>query len=621
MDMPPEIERHIGRILILAGKPLMRRPIPAGAVLDALPLACAQDEFTCSRVRAYLQTYMKKIGLTTLRIEGGAHEGDSSLIQPNRHGEPIDSAWRARMEAYYQPGDFLMINAGAIAYDGDFVPVGSFISLGFDFAQLDIGYRDHWLAPLTDSSSLLSNEAATMPSVTISNWDPMTALGLSYEVFMAEMSKQDGIAYQDTTTSGKPRIAGMQISAEPVRGYAVGVNRISQYGGGARGGSSFSDFVDALLMTSNAHGSEETNRVASLTSVIQFPGRVPFAVYSEYAGEDNTYEGKFRLGATNFSLGLDFPTLWRNFDMGFEISEWQNVWYVHPLYPRGLTNDDLVVGHWFGDQRLFGDALGGHSAMLRAGWQLPNGDYAQARFRTMQLDEKWTFSNAPRPYETMQMLDVQYSSAWKNHPIEARLQVGRDIFGDSFARLAAAFDFAPTGTRGRAMLDENGPSKDVEMFIDAGMQYSRAREYLLLQFKQRDTTSYEPDYHVGVGARRRVSARNDIGVRVEFDRVNDVDLFSFRAVDYRFRLGEHLALTGFFGVGRYEIELPAYGYYIGGGFQYRNLFPGWDLALDYRFYDKMTRDKGLPSDPESNPGLPRRVIDVNGYGLYISKRW
>ena len=62
---------------------------------------------------------------------------------------------------------------------------------------------------------------------------------------------------------------------------------------------------------------------------------------------------------------------------------------------------------------------------------------------------------------------------------------------------------------------------------------------------------------------------------------HDVDghqLISLRAVDYRFRFNRLLAFNGFFGVGRYDIGLPAYGYYWGFGVQAMNLLPNWDEA-------------------------------------------
>lgn len=626
LDLAPRIERQIERVLILAGKPVMRRPIAAAVVLDALPFACERDRALCVEVRRYLDRYMDRYGVTHGRVQAVVTSGDSTAALPNRHGEPVDSAWRAAVSGYFQLNDYVILNAGGIAYDGDTTATGSVLSIGFDFAQLDIGFRDHWLGPMSDSSMLISTEAPTMPSVTLSNYAPISPLGLSYEVFAAQMSRQTGIAFQGTTTTGKPRLAGLQLAMEPVVGYAVALNRITQYGGGARGGRGFSDFLDALFTTSNeqdvsGQGSSDVNRIASLTSNLLFPGPVPFGVRVEYAGEDNAWD-KYRLGQTTVSLGIDFPILWRYFDATYELSEFQNGWYVHHIYPDGPRNEGQVLGHWFGNHRLPRDAMGGRSHLLRIGWMLPRGDYARLSYRVLDLDPRWAFQNTQRPYRTMHMLGIDYATSWKGHAINARLEGGRDVFGESFARLGFAFDFVPLADAiRRGSGEETNPRSGVELFLDAGVQYSRAREYLLLQFRQRDTSSYASNYHFGIGARRPVSARSDLGVRLELDEVDGHSLVSVRALDYRFRPNRKLAFGAFLGVGRYDLTLDAHGYYYGIGAQYRDLFPGWDLGLDYRRYDKLNRDKGLPSDPESNPGLPRRYIDVDGVSLYVSKRW
>ena len=40
------------------------------------------------------------------------------------------------------------------------LPTGSMLSAGFEFAQLDVGYRDHWFSPFTDSAMLISTRGA-----------------------------------------------------------------------------------------------------------------------------------------------------------------------------------------------------------------------------------------------------------------------------------------------------------------------------------------------------------------------------------------------------------------------------------------------------------------------------
>ena len=74
--------------------------------------------------------------------------------------------------------------------------------------------------------------------------------------------------------------------------------------------------------------------------------------------------------------------------------------------------------------------------------------------------------------------------------------------------------------------------------------------------------------------------------------------------------------------GRYDVDLPCYGYYWGAGLQYRDILPKWDLSLDWREHYKMGRDKTvLPNDPPSTPERTRMFFDVNSYALYLSRRF
>jgi hypothetical protein len=626
LQMSPDIERQIERVLILAGKPTMRRPIAAATVLDALPRACAVDRQTCEQVRRYLQRYMKTWGVTTAEVQGAVHSGDSDSVLPNSHGDTVDSPWRVQAQGFWQPNDHVLVSAGGIAYDDDATPTGSLVSLGFDWAQLDVGFRDHWLSPLSDSSSLVSTEAPTMPSVTLSNYEPISPLGLSYEVFAAEMSKQDGIAINDTVTSGKPRLAGLHGAIEPAAGYALAITRIAQYGGGARNGNAFSDFKDAIFGSSNTLGTDAgaENRLVALTSSIQFPGKLPLAVHAEYSAEDNAYKGNKLLGATNFSLGIDLPLLFKAFDLTMEVSEWQNDWYVHSLYPLGLTNDGRVIGHWFGDQRIFGDAIGGSSQMLRAGWRMRSGGYVQARYRTSKHDSDWRRGDDPGfSYDRMHSLGIAYSGSLRGWPFTTEIIAGQDPFGDSFARLTASVDLAELGRNvgSRYVEPESSSESSVAFFVDAGAYYHTVRRILASDMPIIRTESRTTP-HIAIGVRRKVSARNDLGVRVEVDQdVDGYSLWSFRAIDYRFRWARNVAFSGFFGAGRYDIRLPAYGYYWGLGVQYTDVMPKWDIGLDARHHEKLGRDKTLPNDPPSTPDRTRMFFDMDGFTLSMSRRF
>ena len=97
-------------------------------------------------------------------------------------------------------------------------------------------------------------------------------------------------------------------------------------------------------------------------------------------------------------------------------------------------------------------------------------------------------------------------------------------------------------------------------------------------------------------------------------------LLAVRALDYRYRFDNPLALSFFVGAARYDLATPAYGYYLGGGMQWRNILPRTDLSLDLRYADKVARDKLLPDDPGTDP-RPDSFYDVTGATLSLSYRF
>ena len=240
LNLEPEMERQIERVLILADEPILKRPFAVALVEDALPQACMVDEALVQEgqeVSAALLARLCRYPCERHRRDHARRDGD---VVPNEHGLPESSHWELSAQGYVQPNDYVLVSAGAIAYKGRTVPTGSMLSLGFNWAQLDIGYRDHWLSPATDSSMLLSTEAPTMPSVTLSNYEPLTRLGFQYEFFLARM-EQVGEPEQTATISSTTAREASAIRASSVRSCrsspsAAGRSAstgISQYGGGS----------------------------------------------------------------------------------------------------------------------------------------------------------------------------------------------------------------------------------------------------------------------------------------------------------------------------------------------------------------------------------------------------
>lgn len=623
LNLSPEIERQIERVLILADRPITARPIAAATVLEALPAACRIDPALCTRVRRYLNRYMHKAGVVQASAEVAAHDGAITPL-PNQHGASSDSEWRASVQGYWQPSDYVLVSLGGVGDADDVVATGSMLSAGFDWAQLDIGYRDHWFSPFTESAMIISTEARTLPSITLSNYRPLTRLGFQYEVFLAQMEHSDQIRFEDGFTSGKPRLAGLRFSIEPTPGWSLGANRLMQYGGGERGGTSFSDFIDALFKPhqndnrSDSLSQEEEfgNQTAAWTSRFIFPGRTPFAAYLEYAGEDNSYEGNYRLGNAGLSIGITFPRLWQRFDLTYEASEWQNGWYTHGIYLDGMTNDGHVLGHWGADRRVFEDSVGAQTHMLRVGWNAPFGGYLQLQARTV-ANESYGANGYERGYDAA----LSYSRGIHGYTVGGEVLAGRDVFGESYSRIAGFVRFGDDWEAGGAVdewAEDLGRPRGAELFADAGINFSQLG--IRLDGSPADTKKLGGAAHFAIGARRAVSDRSDLGVRAELDDIDGDMLLSVRALDYRYRFHNPLAVSVFLGASRLDLATPAYGYYYGAGVQWRNLLPNIDLGLDLRYGDKIARDKLLPSDPPSTK-RPDSFYDLTGATLSLSYRW
>ncbi len=160
-------------------------------------------------------------------------------------------------------------------------------------------------SPATGSSMLISTHAATMPSITLSNYKPLTLFGFGYEALRgADVHERRDLLSRASCRPAARASQGCTSRWSRRRGYALGVTRLLQFGGAGRPGS-LGDLHEGVLRPlglrqrrRKALGVDEQfgNQVASITSQLIFPGRTPFTIYFEYAGEDTS-------AATNYLLG------------------------------------------------------------------------------------------------------------------------------------------------------------------------------------------------------------------------------------------------------------------------------------------------------------------------------
>ena len=150
-----------------------------------------------------------------------------------------------------------------------------------------------------------------------------------------------------------------------------------------------------------------------------------------------------------------------------------------------------------------------------------------------------------------------------------------------------------------------------EIFVDFGLNETNIQADIagLPEIVETDAGGL----HLGVGFRRELT-QGSIGARVELDDLDGESLLAVRAFDYRRHLSERFALTAFAGAARLDLDTPAYGWYLGGGVQLKDLWPRWSLGLDLRLGDKLARDNFDPQAPR-----PDDFYDLTGFALYLSR--
>jgi hypothetical protein len=637
LNLDPDVENAIERVMILGDVPVMSRPVRAARVLDALPKACEVDRQLCERVRRYLDRYMHDAGVEFVSLSAAVPIESSNIPLPNQHGTKAQSPFAISGAGYIQPNPYMLFSVGGEAHQGRATPTGTMLSLGFDWAQLDLGWRDHWWSPMTDSSMLISTEAPTMPGVTLSNSRPLTRLGIDYEVFAARMSESSRIQLTTgTLTRGFPNMGGTMVSIEPVSGWSFSAQRVLIWGGGAAGPVPFGQLINAFFnparAQSNGFGTGTHvvgKQEASFSSRLVFPGPHPFSVYFEYAGNDTNGGRNYLLGKADVSAGIDFPRL-GPFDLTYEISSFSPTWYVHPAngvqtgYLDGIVNYGVNIGHWFGDQRVLAtpnslaDAVGGQSNMLRIGWTPSFGGYMQMQLRALANEAQTFFASFP--YRNEYLGSLSYSYPWRGYAIGAEIDAGRDVFGNRYIRLEGHL------RDGEALLGSGDPVSAFagkhltgnELYIQAGVNYYRVQYSPITDV--RIYTPWTAGPHVAIGAWRRVSAHQDLGVALDGDEMARRALLGVHLIDYRYRFGQSLAVHVFAGPARYSAATPAYGLYLGGGPQWREVLPGWDLSIEYHRVINAQRLRDLPSDPQGGD-RPDSFHNIQSWGLYLTRKF
>ena len=409
LNLEPEMERQIERVLILADEPILKRPFAVELVLAALPQACKVDKPLCTKVKRYLQRYSRDYAVTHASATGAVtHDNDGGVV-PNSHGLPVNSSWEFSAQGYVQPNDYVLLSGGAIAYSGRTVPTGSMLSLGFNWAQLDIGYRDHWLSPATDSSMLISTESPTMPSVTLSNYEPLTRFGFQYELLLVTLValRSHRLPRARKAAASPTCSARNSPSSRSAAGRSGSIGICSM--AAASGMPTSLRFLLAKAFFKPSGEVADSGQSASvLCQPLHLSGKDAVCRVFPVRRARTPRTAAATCSAIRRSPPAStFPRFWRSLRHDVRNLRMAEHLVRAHIFLDGMTNDGLVVGNWGADQRNFGDGVGARSQMLRIGWEPPFGGYLEERVRTVVNqnyyggDTSRLYYRAPAPFRTI----------------------------------------------------------------------------------------------------------------------------------------------------------------------------------------------------------------------------
>lgn len=448
LQMEPLIELELQRLATVAKLPLLTKPYHAATVNRYLKTVVDSHPILYRRINNYLKRYKKTAALTHASVQLN-YANQENIVLPNQRGQMADANYQASFSSFWQANQYVIINAGGIYYEnGDYLRNNSFISLGVDVFQVDIGYREHWLSPFQESSVLLSTQAKPPLSVTISNPKLMTDFNIKYEMSIGLLDEQDDIKFDKDKppVSGEPALLTMHFSAQPFDWWTIGFNRTFVFAGG-EDSVSLGDIWNAIIdpVNSDNCGGEGTdlqdcseefgNQQASISNKFDLNWfDVPFSLYYEYAGEDTNNYSNYKLANLANSFGLFLPYLGDSLSLNMEFTTFQSAWYTHHIYGEGYSNDGVKMGHWWGSMKDPKDFVGGEAGSIRLDWQNSGDSQISFLYRTANFNQ-----SSYADYQQSHELEMKYHKVIDSNFLTLKLYVGRSNLGDNFVQTGISY--------------------------------------------------------------------------------------------------------------------------------------------------------------------------------------
>ena len=433
----PLFELEVEKLSTVAKLPLLTKPYHAATINRYLSKIKDSHPSLYQRLKAYIKRYKKAQAVTHFSLKLN-HSFKDDMLVANQRGLNVDDTYKITTSSFWQANKHLIFNGGGTFYNDEIVPNNSYVSFGWDVFQVDIGYREHWLSPTQEGALLLSTQAKPAMNLTLSNPTLMTDWNIKYELSVAILDKQQGIQFgRDTVpVTGKPNLLSMHLSLQPLDWWTVGFNRTFMFGGddSVSVRDVWNAFIDPLSSDNCGGESDLTdctqefgNQQASMSNKFDLnPFDFPISVYYEYAGEDTKNYSNYQLGNIAQSFGLFLPYLTDSLSLNIEYSKFHTAWYVHHIYDEGYSNDNIKMGHWWGNLKTENDGSAGNATSMRLDWQTQTFEQITLLYRSATVDG--TSSVYQRSHEVELNLKKMANNAFVNFT----LNLGEDTLGKKF---------------------------------------------------------------------------------------------------------------------------------------------------------------------------------------------
>lgn len=447
----PQLEQLVEKLLVVGDNAhMMTKPYKTSEVLKVLKSIEHSYPNLYQKLFNELVLYKQTDAVTYAKATVAF--GNESKSIPNQRGQKVDTYLKLEAGAFANFGNHFGVSIAGIANEDDLLPTQSFIYFGNEYAQFDLGYRERWYSPMYDSAMILSTNAKTLPSIGISNVEPITDFNIRYDFFYMKMKTDpaidSGVTYTEFST-GKPNLAGFHFSFSPFKGFTLGANRVLQFGGGDRS-VSLKDFSKAFFLpgSNDNVNFEEVQKygpnyeVGDQLASVSFDYRggllnQPFSFYGDVGLEDT-------LGGTrnnSYNFGLYLPYLSENHSLRIENSRWQTEWYWSKLYSQGNTIDKQSIGHWGAEQRYFQHYPSAESQSVNWFWQLSTTQNIDTTFRRIEteMDSNNKIGSAEAPYSIGFELETRYTQQLQEGYWGLGLYTGKTVFDNNFIKLGAFY--------------------------------------------------------------------------------------------------------------------------------------------------------------------------------------